>query len=84
MFLSYKWNQLFHIVIIENLLPIIIAHSIEVCPGPITGISRHDLRASTPESLMVSIQTAEKPSFLAFSPASKIPISARTISDWLM
>ena len=46
-----------------------IAVSIDVLPGPITGIERTDRRAETPESLIVSIHTAEKPSFSASNPA---------------
>ena len=70
-------------VMMEKRSPNINAQSIAARPGPNTGMSSTERSAATPESLMVSTHTAQKPSACARQPASKIDASARTKSWWL-
>ena len=67
----------------EKRSPSISAVSMETLPGPNTGMSSTERSAATPESLMVSMHTASKPSACARQPASKLAASASTKSWWL-
>ena len=79
----YKGFQRLAMVMMEKFSPNIKALSIDTLPGPTTGMRNTERRAATPESLMVSMHTASKPSCSARQPASKMDTSANTKSWWL-